>query len=89
MRLGIPLDEGPPLRAVAYRVILDPAGRVFLDGEEVSTAVRAPEVSRGRLRSGRPPGTPRGPRRPLAQRRRRGGVVEGRDIGTVVFPTPR
>lgn len=86
MRLGIPLDEGPPLRAVAYRVILDPAGRVFLDGEEVSTAVRAPEVSRGASAVAVHPEL----REVLAARWRSaaggGGVVEGRDIGTVVFP---
>lgn len=86
MRLGIPLDEGPPLRAVAYRVILDPAGRVFLDGEEVSTAVRAPEVSRGASEVAVHPEL----REVLAARWRSaaggGGVVEGRDIGTVVFP---
>ena len=86
MRLGIPLDEGPPLRAVAYRVILDPAGRVFLDGEEVSIAVRAPEVSRGASAVAVHPEL----REVLAARWRSaaggGGVVEGRDIGTVVFP---
>lgn len=86
MRLGIPLDEGPPLRAVAYRVVLDPAGRVFLDGEEVSTAVRAPEVSRGASEVAVHPEL----REVLAARWRSaaggGGVVEGRDIGTVVFP---
>lgn len=86
MRLGIPLDEGPPLRAIAYRVILDPAGRVFLDGDEVSTAVRAPEVSRGASAVAVHPEL----REVLAARWRSaaggGGVVEGRDIGTVVFP---
>ena len=86
MRLGIPLDEGPPLRAVAYRVILDPAGRVFLDGEEVSTAVRAPEVSHAASAVAVHPEL----REVLAARWRSaaggGGVVEGRDIGTVVFP---
>lgn len=86
MRLGVPLDEGPPLCAVAYRVVLDPAGRVFLDGEEVSTAVRAPEVSRGASAVAVHPEL----REVLVARWRRaaggGGVVEGRDIGTVVFP---
>lgn len=86
MRLGVPLDEGPPLRAVAYRVVLDPAGRVFLDGEEVSAAVRAPEVSRGASAVAVHPEL----REVLVARWRSaaggGGVVEGRDIGTVVFP---
>lgn len=86
MRDGVPLDEGPPLCPFAYRVILDPEGRVFLDGEEVSTAVRAPEVSRGASAVAVHPEL----REVLVSRWRSaaggGGVVEGRDIGTVVFP---
>lgn len=86
MRDGVPLDEGPPLCPFAYRVILDPEGRVFLDSEEVSTAVRAPEVSRGASAVAVHPEL----REVLVSRWRSaaggGGVVEGRDIGTVVFP---
>ena len=86
MRDGVPLDEGPPLCPFAYRVFLDPEGRVFLDGEEVSTAVRAPEVSRGASAVAVHPEL----REVLVSRWRSaaggGGVVEGRDIGTVVFP---
>lgn len=86
MRDGVPLDEGPPLCPFAYRVVLDPEGRVFLDGEEVSTAVRAPEVSRGASAVAVHPEL----REVLVSRWRSaaggGGVVEGRDIGTVVFP---
>lgn len=86
MRNGVPLDEGPPLCPFAYRVVLDPEGRVFLDGEEVSTAVRAPEVSRGASAVAVHPEL----REVLVSRWRSaaggGGVVEGRDIGTVVFP---
>lgn len=86
MRSGVPLDEGPPLCAFAYRVVLDPEGRVFLDGEDVSTAVRAPEVSRGASAVAVHPEL----REVLVSRWRGaaggGGVVEGRDIGTVVFP---
>ena len=86
MRNGVPLDEGPPLCPFAYRVVLDPEGRVFLDGEEVSTAVRDPEVSRGASAVAVHPEL----REVLVSRWRSaaggGGVVEGRDIGTVVFP---
>lgn len=86
MRSGVPLDDGPPLCAFAYRVVLDPEGRVFLDGEEVSTAVRSPEVSRGASVVAVHPEL----REVLVARWRSaaggGGVVEGRDIGTVVFP---
>lgn len=86
LRSGVPLDEGPPLRPFAYRVVLDPEGRVFLDGDDVSTAVRAPEVSRGASAVAVHPEL----REVLVSRWRSaaggGGVVEGRDIGTVVFP---
>lgn len=86
MRGNADLDDGPGLRPFAFRVVLDPEGRVFLDGEDVSQAVRAPEVSRGASRVAVHPEL----REVLVERWRRaaaaGGVVEGRDIGTVVFP---
>ena len=86
MRQDLDLDDGPSLRTLAYRVILDPEGRVFLDGEDVSLAVREPEVSAGASRVAVHPEL----RKVLVERWRQaaaaGGVVEGRDIGTVVFP---
>ena len=86
MRLAVDLDDGPLLRPLAYRVILDPEGRVFLDGEDVSAAVREPDVSAGASRVAVHPEL----REVLVERWRQfaaaGGVVEGRDIGTVVFP---
>ncbi|MCY4627658.1 MAG: (d)CMP kinase, partial [Acidobacteria bacterium] len=86
MRQDLDLDDGPSLRTLAYRVILDPEGRVFLDGEDVSGAVRTPEVSAGASRVAVHPEL----REVLVERWRQfaaaGGVVEGRDIGTVVFP---
>ena len=86
MRLELDLDDGPALRVLAYRVILDPEGHVFFDGEDVSDAVRAPEVSTGASRVAVHPEL----REVLVERWRQfaaaGGVVEGRDIGTVVFP---
>ncbi len=86
MRHGVDLDAGEELRPLAFRVVLDPEGRVFLDGEDVSTAVRSPEVSQGASRVAVHPEL----REVLAERWRQaaagGGVVEGRDIGTVVFP---
>ena len=86
MRQDLDLDDGASLRTLAFRVILDPEGRVFLDGEDVSEAVRAPEVSAGASRVAVHPEL----REVLVERWRQlaagGGVVEGRDIGTVVFP---
>lgn len=61
--------------------------RVFLDGEDVTEAVRLPEVSKAVSPVSEIPGV----RRRLVAMQRQlgqaGGVVmEGRDIGTVVFP---
>jgi CMP/dCMP kinase len=61
--------------------------RILLDGEDVSLAIRAPDVSLGASRVSSFPAV----RAALLDMQRRegrtGGVVlEGRDIGTVVFP---
>lgn len=63
------------------------ADRVVVDGEDVTDAIRAPEVSDGASIVSTIPGV----RDALVARQRElgreGGVVmEGRDIGTVVFP---
>jgi len=61
--------------------------RVFCDGEDITTAIRTPEISR--LASSI--SSRKGVREALVQMQREmgkeGGVIlEGRDIGTVVFP---
>jgi cytidylate kinase len=63
------------------------APRVFLDGQEVGEAIRSPEITALSSRVSVVPGV----RQAMVQRQRAmgrdGGVVmEGRDIGTVVFP---
>jgi cytidylate kinase len=63
------------------------AQRVILDGEDVTEALRAPEVSQMASVVSAIPDV----RREMVRRQRElaarsGGVVEGRDIGTVVFP---
>jgi cytidylate kinase len=60
---------------------------VFLDGEEVTQAIRTPEVAQGASRLA----TIAGVREILVAEQQRAGagggvVMEGRDIGTVVFP---
>jgi CMP/dCMP kinase len=61
--------------------------RVFLDGEEVTTAIRTEEVAQAASRLA----TIAGVRHVLVAEQQRAGmgggvVMEGRDIGTVVFP---
>jgi cytidylate kinase len=73
--------------AAALPIRFDEAGRVFLGDEDVSTAIRTPEMSQGASTvSAHPPVREAllGLQRKLAARGR--CVVEGRDIGTVVLP---
>ncbi|RMF46581.1 MAG: (d)CMP kinase [Deltaproteobacteria bacterium] len=74
---------------IDIRLEVDPRGglRVMLDGEDVSMAIRTPEISRLTPLVAAVPAV----RRAMVTLQRRlgrdGGVVlEGRDIGTVVFP---
>ena len=89
---GVPWDDPARLGGVARELALSfriVAGspRVFLSGEDVSLAIRTPEMSMGASAV-----SVHGPVREalVAKQRemaREGGVVlEGRDTGTVVFP---
>jgi CMP/dCMP kinase len=63
--------------------------RVLLDGHDVSEAIRTPEISRGAsVVSARPIVREKllGLQRQLASNAVKGAVLEGRDIGTIVFP---
>lgn len=92
LRRGVPLEAADPLTALARdtRIDLRAQGggqQVFLDGEDVTSAIRTPEVAQAASKVAVIPGV----RRVLvAEQRRAGGqggvVMEGRDIGTVVFP---
>ena len=72
--------------ALAAEIELSP-GRILLNGEDVTEAIRRPEVSNGASRVAVIPGV----RRAMVAKQRAIGertsvVMEGRDIGTVVFP---
>ena len=72
--------------AIAAEIELSP-GRIRLNGEDVTDAIRTPEVSGGASKVAVIPGV----RRALVAKQRVMGerssvVMEGRDIGTVVFP---
>jgi len=65
----------------------DGAQQVMLDGEDVTAAIRTPEVAQAASKIAVVPGV----RRVLVAEQRRAGeqggvVMEGRDIGSVVFP---
>jgi len=89
LRAGVPLDDATAVATLATRLRLDlrPGGAVILDGEDVTSALRTQEVGAAASRvSVHPP-----VRRHMVARQREmgqaGGVVmDGRDIGTAVFP---
>lgn len=86
---GVPFDDPGALTALAERLAIEASGpSVRVDGVDISGEIRTPEIDRGASRVARVPGV----RAALVAQQRRlgagGGVVmEGRDIGTVVFPT--
>lgn len=85
---GLDLQDEVTVASVSDRARFDlDAGRVVIDGVDVSTAIRTPAIDKGAAAVARHPAV----RRALVTRQRemgRGGgvVMEGRDIGTVVFP---
>jgi cytidylate kinase len=95
-RRGISLDASDPLAALAgdTRIDLrqldgatDGTQQVLLDGEDVTALIRTPEVAQAASRVAMVPGV----RKVLVAEQRRAGeqggvVMEGRDIGSVVFP---
>ena len=85
---GTDLADEAALSAIASGVVLDVAGgRVRVDDRDVSGAIRTPEIDAAAAAVARQPRV----RAALIARQRAlgesGGIVmEGRDIGTVVFP---
>jgi cytidylate kinase len=89
---GVPLDSPDLLSALASRVRIDlvprdGTQRVVVDSEDITDWIRTPEVSHAASIVAVVPGV----RHPLVSEQRRAGerggvVMEGRDIGTVVFP---
>ena len=92
LRRGVALDAADQLTALAGETRIDLRAEdgtqcVFLDGEDVTSAIRTPEVSQGASKVALVPGV----RHVLVAEQRRAGaqggvVMEGRDIGSVVFP---
>lgn len=94
-RQGVAFDDADGLEAIAGGLrlrfeMLDGENHVFLGEEDVSGLIRTPEISLGASAVSAQPGVRAG----LLELQRRfatgsgapGAVLEGRDIGTVVFP---
>jgi CMP/dCMP kinase len=88
IRDGLPLDDEAAVANLAARstieIVLE---AVRIDGVDVTREIRTPEIDRAAASVARLPGV----RRVLVSRQREmragsGLVMEGRDIGTVVFP---
>ena len=88
LREGVPLDDDQAVAALARRSPIEVTDEaVTIDGRDVTRAIRTPEIDRAAAAVARLPSV----RAELVDRQRwlgtNGGIVmEGRDIGTVVFP---
>ena len=94
LRHGVAIDpqNAEALEALAHETRIDlraqnEGQRAFLDGEDVTGAIRTPEVAQAASKVAVIPGV----RQVLVAEQRRAGqqggvVMEGRDIGSVVFP---
>ncbi|MFO0665960.1 MAG: (d)CMP kinase [Polyangiaceae bacterium] len=95
-RLGVSLDDGPSVARTLTDLLASgklsfeqkrEGVRVVFDSEDVSDAIRSPEIARGASQVSQHPAV----RDVLVALQREVGkagavVLEGRDIGTVVFP---
>lgn len=85
---GLPLHDDAQVTALAQRATLESGqGSVVIDGHDVTRAIRTPEIDKAAASVARLPGV----REVLVARQRKLGersrvVMEGRDIGSVVFP---
>ncbi len=85
---SLDLADETAVSALAARVEFDVSdGRVLVDGHDIARAIRTPEMDAAASVVARQPAV----RRVLVERQRtlaseRSTVMEGRDIGTVVFP---
>jgi len=88
IRRGLDPEDSAQVAALAVQMTLEVAERVVIDGVDATIEVRSPEVTRAVSVVAANPEV----RRELVRRQREwavdhdGGVVEGRDIGSVVFP---
>jgi len=88
LRVGVDPDDAERVARVAREVAIEVGEAVVVDGVDATIEIRGPEVTRAVSAVAANPDV----RKELVQRQREwaerhaGGVIEGRDIGTVVFP---
>ena len=94
MRLGLDLDDAGAVTALtaSTRIVLEPGAsgnRVLLDGEDVTATLREPAVTAAASRVSVHPAVRAwmvAEQRAMGAQSASGVVMEGRDIGVVVFP---
>src|SRR5580704_10737944 len=84
---GVDLADADAVARLAQQVVFDLDGRVAIDGRDITQEIRTPEIDAAAAVIARHEPV----RAALVARQRRDGqaggvVMEGRDIGTVVFP---
>jgi cytidylate kinase len=91
--VSLPIEDPADVERLAESLSIGirtgPEMQVSVNGRDVTAAIREPEISRYASAVSAIPGV----RRKLVAEQRRlaaesGGVMEGRDIGTKVFPRP-
>jgi cytidylate kinase len=91
LRRAVDVTDTGAVAALATSVSMEIGERVLLDGDDVTTDIRTPEVAKAVSAVAANPAVRdelRDQQRAWALTRG-GGVIEGRDIGTVVFPDAR
>ncbi len=88
LKLGVAFEDEEAVARVAREAVFELSqGRVIVDGHDVTQAIRTPEIDQAATKVARLPTV----RSTLVERQRAMGargqvVMEGRDIGTAVFP---
>jgi len=91
LQRGVDVTDGDALAGLARELEIEVGDRVLVDGDDVSEAIRTPAVNGAVSTVAAHPGV----RTELVRRQKawaathQGGVMEGRDIGTVVCPDAR
>ena len=91
LQRGVDVSDADALARLAHDLEIEVGDRVLVDGDDVSEAIRTPAVNGAVSTVAAHPGV----RAELVRRQKawaathQGGVMEGRDIGTVVCPGAR
>jgi cytidylate kinase len=88
LRAGVDPDDAEPVGRLASQVVINVGDKVEVDGQDATIEIRGPEVTRAVSAVAANPDVRKEMRRQQREwaEKRGGGVIEGRDIGSVVFP---